>query len=182
MAVGDAPAARKFLRMLEAAPFHRRWALQQEALLNDPTRQNRRLEHIRSLVPLSDTLRAGNDYITGLKLLAKLRPDRKDVKDYLLCSYLLKKDIANFAITYNELYRDQRQVAAPIYYQALLIWLAGRKVGEKEVAAYHIPVNIVHDFKNYTEAYEAGGGSRKSVEKRFSKSYWFYFHFAQMKK
>ena len=47
--------------------------------------------------------------------------------------------------------------------------------------SYNIPPAIFSGFTEYTELFEENSGDMESVQERFATTYWFYFHYAQLK-
>ena len=45
-----------------------------------------------------------------------------------------------------------------------------------------IPPHVLDEFSDYTRLYEANGGNGASLQAKYGKTYWFYFHYATMKK
>jgi hypothetical protein len=48
------------------------------------------------------------------------------------------------------------------------------------VQQYGISPDVIRDFANYTRIYEQDKGEMKQLQESYGKSYWFYFHFANM--
>jgi hypothetical protein len=168
LATGDTAVARKYLRMLEATLFHRRRA---ERLREMPLQ--------RRQITSRDTLRTASDYAVSLKLLIESAPEERYATDYLLCYYLLNKDIPAFAGAFGR-YRKADGYLPRLYAEALLIKLAAEKASAQEVQSYGIPAGVITDFMDYTRLYEQYGGSAGPLRERFGRGYWFYYHFARL--
>ena len=63
-----------------------------------------------------------------------------------------------------------------------LIYLAGKKASLDEVEKWNIPPQVLDEFGDYTRLYEANGGNGAPLQAKYGKTYWFYFHYATMKK
>jgi hypothetical protein len=177
----DSTAARKYLRMLGATLFHRKWASEHEKMLTGNIDDYPWLKAKRSQIPTKDTLRSPSDYPTSLNVLIESNPDNSYALDYLLCFYLLNKDISSFGRTYDKWHKG-KMCPSKLYNEALLIKLATTKAMQKEAARYAIPLETIEDFTEYTLIYEQSGADPEQLRERFGKTYWFYYHFAQMEK
>lgn len=179
---GDTTAARKYLRMLDATLFHRRWAASREAMLtNKDPEAYPWLKEKREQIATHDTLRASADYLTSLNLLVESNPKNKAALDYLLCYHLLNKDIRSFKTAFDTYCKGKTIRLPRLYSEALLIELASAKAPEQEVQSYGIPGDVLTDFIDYTRIYETSNGLAAPLQERFASGYWFYFHFAKMK-
>lgn len=182
---GEKLAARKYLRMLEPTLFHRSWALKRIALLEADTLQATAdpwLTEKRSHLAMRDILRKGDNYIASLELLVESNPKNKMALDYLLCYYLLNKNIEFFVKTFDRYAKGHMSIIPRIYSEALLIWFMNTKASEKVVQQYGISADVIRNFADYTRLYEQSNGHSAPLQERFGSGYWFYYHFAKMKK
>jgi hypothetical protein len=177
----DSAAARKYLRMLGATLFHRKWAMAHEKMLTGNADDYPWLQAKRRQIPTKDTLRLPADYPAALNVLIESNPDNSYALDYLLCFYLLNKDIPSFGQAYDKWHKGQTR-PSKLYHEALLIKLAATKASQKEIAAYAIPPELIEEFAEYTRIYEQPETGIEQLRERFGKTYWFYYHFARMEK
>ncbi|MDH6304490.1 hypothetical protein M2459_001223 [Parabacteroides sp. PF5-5] len=177
----DTTATRKYLRLLEATWFHRKWALEHEKMLSGNIEDYPWLQAKRSQIPNRDIIRMSSDYPTILNLLLESNPDNRRALDYLLCFYLLNKDIQSFSQAYDKWCKGKEIHLPKAYSEALLIKLAMTKATQKERKEYGISDEVANAFAEYTATYEGSGGNLEPLRERFGKTYWFYFHFARMK-
>lgn len=177
----DSTATRKYLRMLDATLFHQKWALEHEKILTGNMEDYPWLKTKRMQIPAWDTIRLSSDYPTSLNVLIESNPDNSYALDYLLCFYLLNKDVQSFSKTYDKWCKGKKR-QSKLYNEALLIKLAATKATQKEVAGYAIPAEMIKDFTEYTRIYEQSGADLEQLRERFGKTYWFYYHFARMEK
>ncbi|MDR2810737.1 MAG: DUF6057 family protein [Tannerellaceae bacterium] len=166
LACGDTAIARKYLRMLDATLFHRRWARKHDTLAPQP-----------QPILAQDTLRTASDYIVSLERLIESYPENNPAVDYLLCYHLLNKDIAAFTASYNRYRKAQGGYIPRLYSEALLIRLAAEKAPIQELQSYGIPHQVIVDFMDYTRLYEQNKGASQPLRERFGNGYWFYYHF-----
>jgi hypothetical protein len=178
---GDSTATLKYLRILDATLFHRKWAAACKAMLTDADGASSALQFKRSRIPARDTLRAGDDYPLALNLLIESNTENNDALDYLLCYYLLNKNIPAFAATYNRYCKDKTQFIPRLYSEAILIYLAASAATPQEIESYRIPPQISTDFIEYTRIYEQSNGNPEPLRDTYAPSYWFFYHFAQKK-
>ncbi|MDR0431399.1 MAG: DUF6057 family protein [Tannerellaceae bacterium] len=178
----DSTATRKYLRILEATWFHRKWAVEHERMLTGKTEDYPWLKAKRSQIPTYDALRLSSDYPAALNVLIESNPDNTYALDYLLCFYLLNKDIRSFGEVFDKWCKGKSYRKPDLYYQALLIKLVASQATQKEVASYAIPATMMNDFLEYTRIYEQSNGDLEQLRRRFGATYWFYYHFARMQK
>lgn len=176
---GDEAAAMKYLRLLQKTMCYRDWAERRI-----PGKQTAEvcqwLERKRLLLPATDTLRSSADIPLSLRHLLRNNPDNTLACDYLLCFDLLNKDIGAFAGDYREF--AAKKFPSRLYAEGLLIYLAGKKASLDEVEKWNIPPQVLDEFGDYTRLYEANGGNGAPLQAKYGKTYWFYFHYATMKK
>ncbi len=173
---GDEAAAMKYLRLLRQTCCHRDWAERRM-----PGRQTdevkRWLERKRTQLATTDTVRLAGEVPTSLRNLLKGNPQHTMARDYLLCFDLLNKDIEAFAADYKAY--GTEVVSSRLYAEALLIYLAGSGATPQEAARWKMAPQVLQDFADYTRLYEANGGNGASLQAKYGKSYWFYFHYAK---
>jgi hypothetical protein len=178
----DTTAAMKYLRILDKTMVYRHWA---EHRMPGAQTANvvYQLKEMRQIVQRNDTIRQPNEIRGILYSLLRSNPKNSLVLDYLLCSELLVKDLPDFVNDYNT-YCLQRN--APrykrIYQEALMIYLMVHKAPAEVAKKYIYDPQVVRDFKDYTDIYARTRGNADALKGRFGKTYWYYFHFATMKK
>jgi hypothetical protein len=178
----DTTAAMKYLRLLNNTLLYRKWA--ESRIPNKQTVDIKlRIQERRKLLNRTDTLRTPNDFPTILRSLLQSNPDNRIALDYLLCYDLLWKNISNFKKDYDRFcIQTKHKRTNRIYREAILIYLAGKNASLEEWERYTIPQGIRKDFMNYTEIYEKNNGNGMALKDRYGKTYWFYFHFATLKR
>lgn len=127
MILGDTGAAQKYLRMLDATLFHRLWAKKQEWQMGGHAGADTLLAYKRSLLPKRDLLRSTSDYVASLRVLAESNPKNTRAMHYLLCYYLLNKDLPAFSSTYETWCKGNPLYAARLYQEALLHYQSSLK-------------------------------------------------------
>lgn len=153
---GDEPAAAKYLAAMRR-PLDSGW---QEKV---------------PLRPATDTLVLASDYRAVLLNLLESNPANSMAYEYLLCFDLLTKDIPHFMEDY-----DPQGIHSKVYDEVALTGLAMQgRLSEQATQQYGIDPATAQEFFEYTELYQRCGGSISQLEDRFSKTYWFFYHFAQ---
>jgi len=166
---GDTAVAAKYMRILESTLFHK---IKPEKLKNLPQR----------VIFSEDRIRNASDVKPSLELLTESNPDNLPALNYLLCYYLLTKDIPAFFNAYTKYGKGKFTSIPKVYAEALLIYFAVTKSTIKEVSSYGISPEIIKSFGEYTRLYEKSNGKLDPVQKMFPNTYWLFYHFAVMNK
>jgi hypothetical protein len=177
----DYAVAEKFLKILDKTLFYRRWAADRMRYLyneKECARSNWIVEK-RSQLPTFDIVKKSNDYETCLHLLLESNPANKPALDYLLCYYLLNKNIPLFAQCFDKYYKTINN-SPSLYQEAMLIYLTSSKAPEAKWRSYNFSNSIVARFIAYTNLYESNNGNGVALQKEYDKTYWFYYHFAKL--
>ncbi|MBP7504079.1 MAG: hypothetical protein KA780_01460 [Prolixibacteraceae bacterium] len=179
---GEYEVASKYLGMLESSLFHRQWALGMRRYLQNEAlcEQTPWIRQKRELQPLSQELKTTHDHEKMLGMLLERNPGNTAALHYLLCLQLMKKDITAFGETFFRYAGQISQEQLPgMYQQALLILYAGER-GSYNWQGVGITPEVAADFAEYTRLYEAHRGDGSPLRGRFGKSYWFYYHYANL--
>ena len=182
LVVGDIPAAMKYLRMLESSLFHRRKTsrLKEIALTTHPD-DYYNLQNKRSQIHTYDTLRNSQNPLLSLELLVKSNPGNQAALDYLLSYYLMSKNITGFFNTYSSYCKGKTNYVPKMYAEALLIHFAVSETDPETIMEYNINLKFVKDFNEYTRIFESTNGNLEFLKKKFTNTYWLFYHFATMK-
>jgi hypothetical protein len=184
---GDEAAAMKYLRILDKTLFYHRWA-RIHMPAERPKGLTRWMDMKSSLNVTTDTVRSPMDIETSFRHLLDSNPDNVFARDYLLSYDLLDKDVDTFVQDY-DLYLRGQAVTQRTWAEAMLIWLAAHGRSEEEVMARGIPPAVIEEFMEYNDIYQkAVSGSPTTfptrqyqrLQERFGKTYWFFYHFAQI--
>lgn len=156
---GEDGAAEKYLGLLSKTLSYGKWARsmmpghQDEATKTWIAEANARL-------PKSDFVYSTNEFRPVLLELADADPSNTIAREYLLCYDLLMFDLEHFMEDYSE-----DMIDAPIYHEAVLIWLSMREELTAEKAAeYGIStstMNRMERFFRYPDSYR--------------NTYWYYY-------
>ena len=165
---GDTLAANKFLRLLKKTWVYASWARRIAA--RDPKACQYLVEKRKYGNQADDIRLTDNLHLVMMQLLDS-NPQNIVALDYILCSDLLLKDIANFKRDYDRYcYNQGRERVKPLYQQALMIYLAGTNAPEEQWRQY------IHD-EEQMQRFQAYNSQRGHPS--FSDTYWYYFDTAK---
>lgn len=173
---GDNEAAMKYLRILSNTLFYKQWA-KDRMPGKESEAVKQWLKNKQTFIPQSDTIRTSTvDIVRSLRLLLETNPDNKMARDYLLCFHLLAKDLPSFIKDYVP---EAGKAPCRLYAEALMIDLVRRHATGNEIREAIVNPAIVQDFKEYTRLHQQYKGDPAALAGKFSKTYWFYYHYAQ---
>lgn len=181
LVTGDSAAATKYLRILSKTMFHQKWAEKQLKMLQSGQADNWLIVKRRQIAD-ADMLRKSNDYLSSLKFMAEQQPENTLAVDYLLCYLLLNKDLKQFRENYDRFFLNLNRKAPKVYAEALLAQLVASGALQDEVMKYNIDAKTIKQFADYTNEYDKSSGNIDALNSKFARTYWFYYHFAQLKK
>lgn len=171
MIAGDYTVADKYLELLSRTWGHRAWAADmRECIANDSLPLDYMI--LRSRSSDYDVMFHQGDMRTSLRLLANAHPDNKVAIDYLLCSYLLDKNLNTFIGLYDRYYLnrfDQVMDVPELYQEALLVNVTSDESLSETVEKYGLSENVVSRFMDLMEARAQGSITRESLD-----TYWYY--------
>ena len=171
----DSAAANKYLRILTKTLFYKNWAEKLQAM-NYTCASNKWLLEKRAQIPRVDTLNKPSNYLASLNFLVQQNPNNLIALDYLLCNYLLNKDLKSFRKVYDQYGRLINRPVPSLYSEALLIQLLSSNVSKNELDSYAIPTQKIKEFLLYPQLYEQTKGSLNAFRERFGNSYWYYYY------
>ncbi|MFN8257258.1 MAG: DUF6057 family protein [Bacteroidales bacterium] len=181
---GEYAVASKYIKILETTLFHKKWASGMKKFLynEEECRKSRWIKEKREQIPVNDLLKATyNDIPQTLKHLVENHPENKIALDYLLCYYLLNKDIESFGHLIIDHNNNKNIGPLPVLYQQALMIYFTRNPGDNNTIKSVISPVVVASFQKYSQIYEQTGGNGNFLLKDYSKTYWFYYHFATFK-
>lgn len=171
LVTGEYQAARKYLRILRNTFVWRGWASNILSAIDEHANAEEKacLKPYLDKRPFTntrDTLRLNDNCYTIMRELAESNPANSIAINYMLCSDLLLKDMDTFKHDYDAYYLPRQASSAPLYQQALMIYLAGTNAAPAEWQRYIKGTDLLQSFKQYNE-------QRGSLA--FSNTYWYYF-------
>ncbi len=183
---GEYAAAEKYLKMLGQTLFYKGWARNMHQFLYNEEKCNQTpwIFYKRSQIPVRDFIKSSpNDIVGSLVHLLNDHPENKAALDYLLCMYLLYKDINSFykvMTTWGGLYQADYHMPE-LYQEALLMYFSKHK-DDKNRKQILFSDKVINQLMRYKEMYYQSKGNGKLLHKDFGKTYWFYFNFAVLPK
>ena len=181
---GEYAVAEKYIKMLGQTMFHSKWANHMKRFLYNEQEcsKSKWIQEKRNQYPENDLLKAtNNDFLQTLHHLLENHPENKIVSDYLLCFYLMQKDIDAFSLTLIDGYKNNHIESLPeIYQEALMIYFA-RNPQNEDRKLFRFSKEVVSKFADYTRQYEQNSGNGEPLQKVYGKTYWFFYHYAAFK-
>ena len=156
---GDTVAADKYLRILGKTLVYRHWAAN--------AKKNPLYAEKAKFVNHHDTITTSDNAHFLMMQLLDANPENTIALDYILCSNLLLKDIANFKRDYDRYCIDtNRPRLKRLYQEALCIWLAGSNAPQEDWQRYIQRQDVLQQFIAY---------NNQRGNPQFKGTYWYYF-------
>lgn len=158
---GDSMAAEKYLRILDKTFVYRHWAEDLRQHGQEIYQQKIQMVNRHDTITTTD-----NAHFLMMQLL-DANPGNTVALDYILCSTLLLKDIANFKRDYDRYCIETgKPRIKKLYQEALCIWLAGTNAPQEDWQRYIQSQNVMQRFMEY---------SQQRGNPKFKETYWYYF-------
>lgn len=173
---GDYEVALKYLDILSRTRNHKVWANDMtDCILKDSIPQKYLI--LRSRTADRDHFFTQGDIRGSLKIIADESPLNKVAIDYLLCSYLLEKNLGTFVSLYEKYYLDRldRYVAvSDLYQEALLVNVNSGESLREAVQKYHLSDKVVNRYIAFLEAQSNTEEEGFVLSKDWEGTYWHY--------
>ena len=172
----DYSVASKYLNILSRTRNHRAWA---QNLLDCIANDNIPEQYLkwRSRTLKNDHFFLQGDIRRSLSIISSESPYNRTAIDYMLCSYLLDKNLNTFIGLYDKYYLDglDRIVRVPdLYQEALLVNVNSRESLIETVQKYHISDKVVNKYVNLLDARSRDAHPETVLTKEAMKTYWQY--------
>jgi hypothetical protein len=180
---GEYAAAGKYLKMLEQTMFYRKWAREaKQYLYNDALcSKTPWIAGKRAQMPLKDHIAANPNYfIDTLDNLLEDHPDNQAALDYLLCTYLLYKDIESFYKALTTYKHNCKEIYLPKLYQEALVVYFGTHKDVTNFQQFKFSRDIVQQSMLYQKEYNESQGNGNLLYQDFENSYLYYYGFAKL--
>ena len=159
LVTGEDGAAEKYLGLLSKTLCYGKWARSMMPGHQDEAAQAW-IAQKRAKLATGDFVYSTNDFRPVLLGLLEADPSNRMAREYLLCYDLLRFDLQRFMEDYSE-----DMIEAPIYQEAILIWLnINNEMTEENAAKYGIgtsAINRMERFFRYPDNYR--------------NTYWYYY-------
>lgn len=178
----DYGVAQKYLKMLSHTTLHHKWANERlKIIASDERKYIIPWVDKRQMIPQTDTLFFANQWRTSLINLLESNPLNKTASDYLLCFHLLNKDLKLFKTDYNRYYYPVFGSNPPrLYQEALIACMNEDERPEEQLSRYHISQSVYEDCLQYLSFHQKLKDNGRTLKEKFSKTYWFYYYYAQL--
>lgn len=174
MVNGQYEAARKYLRLLSMEDGCEEW-VSDRIPGRESVEVKECISSLRKLVPQSDVVHSPSDYRGMLKILLASNPDNELARQYLLCLDIVTKNLDHFIADY-----DPARDKSRLYDEAVLIFLAQHSsITPQNVAHFGLSREILQDFSDYNNMYAFNQGAMDPMQKKYGKTYWFFYHYAK---
>ena len=173
---GDYDVASKYLNILIRTRNHRAWA---SDLLDCIAKDDIPEQYLiwRSRTVPNDHFYVQGDIRSSLSIIASELPYNRTAIDYLLCSYLLDKNINTFIRLYDIYYLNalDRIITVPdLYQEALLVNVNSRESLIETVGKYHISEKVVDKYLSVMEARASSSLPENAFVEEIRGTYWHY--------
>lgn len=172
----DYAVASKYLNILLHTRNHKAWARDMLGRIEADDIPEQYLTW-RSRTAGSDRFFAQGDSKSSLKAIADLSSYNRVAIDYLLCSYLLDKNINTFVNLYDKYYLNSldRIVTVPdLYQEALLVNVDSRESFSETVSKYNISREIADKYIRLMDARSKDPHPEAVITKEAMGTYWHY--------
>ena len=117
------------------------------------------------------------DIRSSLAIIASEAPYNRVAKDYLLCSYLLDKNVNSFIGLYEKFYLnslDQVTTVPDVYQEALMVNVNSNESLGETIVKYNISDRVVSKFLNLMEARASNPDNPNVITEDAIGTYWHY--------
>ena len=173
---GDYGVATKYLNILLRTRNHRAWASDLLDCIAFDDIPEQYLEW-RSGTAAHDHFFNQGDIRSSLNIIASESPYNRVAIDYLLCSYLLDKNINTFISLYDKYYLNALDciVSVPeLYQEALLVNVNSGESLRETVEKYHISQEVLDKYMSLLEARANSSNSENLITQEAMGTYWHY--------
>lgn len=173
---GDYGVADKYLNILLRTHNHCKWAQELlDGIANDKIPEQ--YLKWRSRTASNDHFFLQGDIRSSLSIIASESPYNRVAVDYLLCSYLLDKNVNTFVSLYDRYYLNglDRIVRVPeLYQEALLVNVDSRESLMETVQKYNLSEKVVNKFMNLMEIRSKDSNPHTVLSQDAMGTYWEY--------
>ena len=180
---GDYEVASKYLNILSRTRNHKKWADNLSECIRTGDIPEQYLVW-RSRTAPEDVFFTQGDIRSSLAILARENPYNRVALDYLLCSYLLDRNVNSFIGLYERYYLnslDQVVKVPDLYQEALLTNVTSSESLSETVRKYHISEEVAVKFLNLMSA-RAKSENPHTITQESSGTYWHYIMSVSLKK
>jgi hypothetical protein len=179
---GNYEVAGKYLGLLKKTLFYRKWAKDTERYLRNEDLINKHpvWGEKRKMMIKQDFFFKVQNMEPILNMLLRDDPQNKIAYQYLMAFYLINKDLRNF-MNRIPMMNDLGYTRIPVSYQEAIMYVIGlTSKNPMENIPYKISDDTKLKMKAYAEIYTTNKNAQELLSRRFSGTYWYYFHYKQI--
>lgn len=177
--LGEYQIAEKYINFLSKTFVYKNWANEQRRYLYNPKAIEESAEYKEKLYTLDipDHLLAWHDFT----ILSDTHKEDKKLRDYILCSCLLEKNLTEFMNALQYFCKGDDAGRLPTVYQEAI--MACSLKYPEVLDTYAVLPEMKERFEKYVDIYNSTWDNRERKEWTglyFVDSYWFYYHFCDL--
>jgi hypothetical protein len=171
-------AASKYLYLLENTLFYRKWAKETRTFLYNEAKIDTHSEwgKIRRFQTVLDFLFSEKEKDKMLGVFFQQHLDNRMAYEYLMTHVLLAKNIRDFPV-YFRLKKEFSYPETPKSWQEALVYIWGLTNNDFDSIPVPISQSVKQQVVAYANIYTSMESPESTLQKHFSKTYWYYFHF-----
>ena len=182
---GNYKLAAKYLNFLNQTLYYRKWAGNYERMIADTTLiyQQKELQEKRKFLLNKDFIAYNNSSNIGLDKLLEGHPDNRMAFEYLMASFLLRKDLDAFAANIYRL-KELGYEKIPKHYEEALVLYSGLSGKNAIPPGYAISSVTREGFHEYAKIFATNrydmNKAAQALYNNFGSTFWFYMQFAEL--
>jgi len=179
---GDYQMAQKYVNILKKTVFYRKWALELENMINNPglIQTHSEFGEKLRLIPTKNFFVQFNEPQNNLPLIIDSQPGNKTALEYYLAGLLLSKNV-EIAVDSIRKLKSLGYTRIPRYLEEAALIMYNSTGIAPDLGGLPISAESSDRFSRYFTAYVAARQDqtklKERMEKDFSDTFWFYFHF-----
>lgn len=176
---GNYEVADKYIELLKHTIFYHKWAIDTERYLyrEDLINNHPVWGEKRRMMTKDDFFFKVENMENTLNILLHENPGNRVAFEYLMAFYLINKDLRNF-MNHLPLMNEFNYREIPVSYQEAIMYVIGlTSVNPMSNTAFKISSDTKARMKAYADIYTAYADPKELLRKRFSGTFWYYFHF-----
>ena len=131
---------------------------------------------LRKYRPKEDFLFSEDQQDVMLGILIQQEPTNRMAYEYLMAYYLLKKDLQHF-MQYLSLGNAIQYSSMPVSYQEAALYVWGLQSTDLNNIPFPVSNLVKQRMQTYAGIYTSRSDAEAYLQKQFSDTYWFYFHY-----
>lgn len=174
--IGNYEVARKYIDALSKTIFYRAWAKEAMSMLDNQEliNNNKEYGHLRKLMPNEDYM--FQEQIIGELLGRQMLANKTNrlAYEYLLCAFLLERDLDSFASCLGMGSEINYQHMPYMFQQAYSLWWSRNHNAQEKMPDFINP-NIIGNLNQFANAMQKAPTNRSKLSSQFGNTYWYYY-------